>query len=314
MKRNLLLLSILLCLLMTSRAQENEAWCPPGATWHYTFYSALFFPYCTSLHYSGDETVGGKVCKRITTRLCKTNESSPDILWHEDDKYTYEEDGVVYIWQEQLSAFDTLYNFNAGIGDTWEIAVPLGAENNPIVSVVVLDTGIEEINNLKLRKLEVEYSCKDGDIGGEPHTTTICERVGDLKYHLYFAYGFCSGYADVDYDNSALRCYQDDAFPLYETGLAPYCDYQLVVSVEDNEKPEVFTVKPNPATDYVDIESESSLVEVIIYDISGRKVLSQQMNVFGARIDLSHLSGGTYFVLSRNVTGATEVKKIVVHR
>src|SRR5699024_2512407 len=72
--------------------------------------------------------------------------------------------------------------------------------------------------------------------------------------------------------------------------------YQSVpyMSVEDLYKSNL-TLYPNPVKDYLYIENLTENVQLTIYNLSGMKLLSQEINTSTENINVSHLSGGMYF-------------------
>ncbi|HLS29267.1 MAG TPA: T9SS type A sorting domain-containing protein [Flavobacteriaceae bacterium] len=66
------------------------------------------------------------------------------------------------------------------------------------------------------------------------------------------------------------------------------------MSVEDQQKSSL-TIFPNPVKNHLYIENLTENVQLTIYDLSGMKLLSQEINTSTESISLSHLSGGMYF-------------------
>ena len=70
-------------------------------------------------------------------------------------------------------------------------------------------------------------------------------------------------------------------------------------------------VYPNPASDYIFIETEQNC-EVSLIDLSGKKVLSSHYERGLNKIDVSDLDGGVYFVNTLMPDGSVNVKKIII--
>lgn len=68
---------------------------------------------------------------------------------------------------------------------------------------------------------------------------------------------------------------------------------------------------PNPSTDYLTIQSQEN-IWVSIYDIQGRKLLSEQINRNYQTIDVSSLQSGVYTIVLSDAN-TTYVQKIVKH-
>ena len=69
-----------------------------------------------------------------------------------------------------------------------------------------------------------------------------------------------------------------------------------------------FSIYPNPASDYIRINTKAQSLEVGIYTISGQLVMS---SVNETQIDISSLSGGLYFVDAK-VDGERVCQKLIV--
>ncbi len=67
----------------------------------------------------------------------------------------------------------------------------------------------------------------------------------------------------------------------------------IELSVQDNEKSSL-TFYPNPAQEEIYIENLTATAEIEIYNISGKKLLQQQVNSSTESINISNLSAGIY--------------------
>ena len=103
---------------------------------------------------------------------------------------------------------------------------------------------------------------------------------------------------------SQLGCTPSDPNPLPNT---------FNVNTAVNEIERSFEMYPNPTTtDFVvELKNSSEKISSIrIYDLAGKKVLSQKTNSSKSIIDVSALSSGSYFV-SIQVGERTEVRKLI---
>ena len=78
-----------------------------------------------------------------------------------------------------------------------------------------------------------------------------------------------------------------------------------------NETEFNFTIYPNPANDFVHIESGLLLEEVSIIDLTGRVVLFLEMNAERTQLDLSNLSSGYYSIIAKS-KHKTSIKQLVI--
>jgi hypothetical protein len=59
-------------------------------------------------------------------------------------------------------------------------------------------------------------------------------------------------------------------------------------------------IYPNPASDILNIRSEENIDKLIFSDLSGRKILDQQVNAKSLKLDISRCKKGCYLLTIRN--------------
>lgn len=305
MKIRLLLLA---CLFATTLSAQN--WCPPGALWKHSMYGFQCSGY-SELIYVGDTLIQSKTCKKINHRFlgynpmfAPTGTVNVSIANH----FTYESNKVVYYYNIN-SQFDTLFNFNANIGDVWlRVVSPHGGICNvlPRKPVEVLDTGSVILNSVQLKKLVLKYT----NVYMSTFTTTVIdtvyEKIGSKKNFLFpFV---CEG-AIVDPDilaGGAFRCYFDNSFGNYN--VTTNCNY--INSVEENyfiAQP-LLVMFPNPTTDYLAFSSNQEIVSVRVTDVLGKEY---SVRLLDERIDVSKLSSGIYFLHTTNKSERSVTGKFI---
>jgi hypothetical protein len=81
-----------------------------------------------------------------------------------------------------------------------------------------------------------------------------------------------------------------------------------IASVKENH----CVIYPNPASEYVDIQSDIYISEIRLFAEDGRLVWSKNnMNTLNERISLSALSTGLYFVQITDIEGNIVKKKVI---
>jgi hypothetical protein len=83
----------------------------------------------------------------------------------------------------------------------------------------------------------------------------------------------------------------------------PNCNLSAADFVKESTK-----VFPNPFTNSLQIESESSFVTMALYDVAGKQILSQN---FMNTIDTSNLAKGLYLLYLTTDDNEVVVKKVV---
>lgn len=110
-------------------------------------------------------------------------------------------------------------------------------------------------------------------------------RVGFLKVNNGLHRWYAGGSYDIDYNEEMIRFFTNT---LDVTGL-------------EEQTSESLTVYPNPATDFIQIESAEAIG---IYDLSGRLLMEGSGNM-----DVSSLPNGIYFIKA-----GSESKKLIINR
>lgn len=83
------------------------------------------------------------------------------------------------------------------------------------------------------------------------------------------------------------------------------------LSVNDTTiKKSIFRVSPNPASEFINIDSESKIKSLTIFDQSGKSILNESINAQKANINISRLTTGTYIVTAQTENGLQSAKII----
>jgi pimeloyl-ACP methyl ester carboxylesterase len=85
-------------------------------------------------------------------------------------------------------------------------------------------------------------------------------------------------------------------------GLASPCSSTLSSFAESKE--DRLKIYPNPASDYLYIDFESQNAQLFIYDVNGRQLVNETLNLSDSRIDVSNLPKGNYILTVRDEKGA----------
>ncbi|HLS30960.1 MAG TPA: T9SS type A sorting domain-containing protein [Flavobacteriaceae bacterium] len=137
-----------------------------------------------------------------------------------------------------------------------------------------------------------------------------CEMSENIDYHyIYF---------DEFWMNSDSYLGHDYVFPFHfyytinqleehrelivinDNGYEAHFQNVPYLSVEDHQISNL-TLYPNPTDDFLYIENLTNPVQIEIYDLSGKVMLSQEVNEAIRQVDVSQLSAGMYFYgLSQN--------------
>ena len=90
---------------------------------------------------------------------------------------------------------------------------------------------------------------------------------------------------------------------VYSNGNAFAIQLMLGANTSVNETvPETVSVYPNPSNGIINIKSSADVLDINVFDISGKIVYNTTLNG-NHRIDLSELDNGSYIIELRNSTG-----------
>lgn len=266
----------------------SQTWCDNGANWKYNYSSGFGSDGYVQISYIADTTILNKPCKKLKKE--RFVYYFPSSSSHHTDlafEYTYKENNIVYILA--LNEWDTLYNFNAQIGESWQFPKNLGYNLCMDISrFEVIDRGTKSINGITLEYLIVNIYF-EFDENTTPLTDTIIQKIGTTNFYM-FPHDFCNGFVDA-HEGGSFRCYSDDNFTTYKPNFPYKCDYHLGIEKLTDLN---ITIYPNPASNHISILSDLNEIQLVeITDLVGRKVLEfNNSNSF----DVSNLSKGIYQV------------------
>lgn len=255
-----------------------QSWCPPGATWTYTHSNNWTHEGYARYQYIGDTVIDGNNAQIISMHAAGYDFSmQANFSWDQGPYFTTVNGGLVSLWTG--SAFDTLYNFSASIGDQWQMNVPDGS--TPSVVVSVTDTGSTSIDGVPLRYLVTALNGSGSD--------TIMERLGSLSHQLV-----PWSMSITDQLDGPLRCYADVEIDHRQYWWAFGCESWVGV-----DKPSISAVTilfPNPGTDHFTLSLLPGPHTITLFDVTGRIVHQQRTTDAQATIDTARLPSGIYMV------------------
>jgi len=283
MKKVLLLL---ITGLLFSGISNSQSWAPQGSEWYYDFQSFNFFGY-VKISNIGDTVINGINCAILSKEQIFLDSLGQYNTIQLESEYMYSDEDKVYIYRQQT--FFTLYDFSANAGDYWEIPALLNGVCDSTGKIIVDSIETTVINNETLRVLYC--SAYDGSHWTLGHK--IVEKIGCIDSYMLPVGTTNCGVADI-YEAGALRCYSDDDFELYSTGIVEPCDY--IEGINDFQKNDLIDIFPNPSNGNFTIESDllnKSKFRIEIYDITGNLLINE---VHYSKHFKLNLQDGMYFV------------------
>lgn len=284
----------------------GQDFAPIGAKWYYTEQ----FAFSGDISYLLIESVGDTIIKG---KNCKILENNGGLMcaFHNTKDFVYFEDSIAYFYVPEIDTFQILYNLKAQKDSSWTIVFGMDFESKlDTIQVVVDSVSYVTINSKELKKLHVSYKSlnfgwEDLGYGGE-----IIERIGDKNY--LFNFYILSGIACDGNYSGGLRCYQDPELGFYSTGIAESCDYTYKwTGIESNSIDTDIKVYPNPASDWIEIQSNTEKELMIsIVDLSGKVLFNSKLSG-SSKIDLTSFQRGFYILKINQPEKLLETRKII---
>ncbi len=279
---------------------------PIGAKWYYTEQ----FAFSTDISYIWIESVGDTIIKGKNCKILKNN-GEFTCKFHNTENFVYFEDSIVYFFVPAIDTFQILYDLKAQKDSSWTIVFGIDwLSKLDTIQVIVDSVSYVTINSKELKQLHVSY--KSLNFGWEHlgYKSEIIEKIGDKNY--LFNLSSLSGIFCDDNYSGGLRCYQDPDFGFYSTGIAESCDYTYKwTGIKGNSLNSDIKVYPNPASDWIEIESRTNKELMInILDLSG-KVLVNYKFIGSSKFDLTSFQKGFYILRIIQSDNLIETRKII---
>ncbi|MFH2094745.1 MAG: right-handed parallel beta-helix repeat-containing protein [Bacteroidota bacterium] len=188
---------------------------------------------------------------------------------------------------------------------TGSYGIDMGSANIPVlVNCIVYDNETEWGGPADLRIWHVNtFDISFSDIGtgftsfgtGNIQADPLFVNPGAGDYHLQAGSpcvdaGTAAGAPAGDLDGNARDALVD---------IGAY-EYVLVGVFENNATNESLKIYPNPASDYINFQTEAEFTCIDIFDLTGRNIISATMAERKTRIDISCLPDGFYIVKTGN--------------
>ena len=280
---------------ITEAVVLNEIF-PLGSEWYYEIQNENGSITYQHLYQSGDTIVNDEPTQILVKINTLYDKGLRDEVTHE---YIQERDGKVYWWNKTLGEFTVLYDFNAEVGDEWEIKV--GTESLVMHVDAVEDFEYEGKTYRMLRVSDADDIFSGDIVCGIGHLTSFFpERLMDNRDGILV---------------EGLRCYWIEDELVFKLGDED-CDaiYDELHGIEEDGPSTPSTglvVYPNPTdgTLFVQTLRATSLPDQTyrITNLMGQTVLTGQITAENQQIDVSSLPQGMYFI-----TFASETRKFVV--
>ena len=269
MKTKLLILFFISSYLL-SNAQE---FAPVGAKWYYSF-----TPWSYPLRNEAIlvESIKDTVVNNINCRKMSGVGSN----------FIYSSGNKVFIFNNFINDFVKIYDFDLQAGDTLKFKYA----NDSSISAYIIDSVEFMSINSKIKKIQY-ISPQMPNMNGDNMWVFYGYNIEGIGNNNYLFPQFALADPLI---NGGLRCYEDSIIGYYNTGIVSVCDSTIMLGINENEFLP-FKLYPNPAKDYIFIESNSGNALAEIFSIDGK--LQKKYSIFyETSININDLAKGLYII------------------
>ncbi len=291
------------------------------ATWHYS-YSEFGYTGFKKIEHVKDTVIQGMDCLKFSVtgvRDLRTGPNPNDLV--QDKNAIFKS---IYLATRNDSVFNVsengdaqlLYDFNAQVGESWQIAVHDSLFNcfaKPVATVTSF--GTETLDNQILDVINVDFPRDTIDVNGTSNyqinsSATIGYKIykafGDIWYNVLFAPSpnTCDGtsFKVMQLSNHTLRCFSNDDISINLTSGA--CNSWAYISLAETTVSD-FKIFPNPSNDFIYIDAKNEITHVELLTIDGKQIRKE---AFSGSVELPKQSGMYLLVLHFKDGGKTAIK------
>jgi hypothetical protein len=287
-----------------AQTPDTSPWCPPGATWVYSFFSPtsnVYFRY----RYIKDTTILSRTVKLIeTTRVEFYGPAgSGGGYQSKPNEYYYNSNDSVFIFDN--NQFKFAYSFSPQVGDKWitgtgKVFCPQTNPDSDTITVTSISTitfGTRIFNyvytDAAARLYEINAIIKNIGPYGEPYPYIARNKCP-------FSAGFFQG----------LVCYSDDVRGIVSIpNQGSFTCHNIITALPLIIQDISFKIYPNPVHDMINLKTlNNGKASFIIFDITGKQMMSGKLE--GDRVNVSSLNQGFYF-LQLTINGKKNVSKFI---
>lgn len=287
---------------------------PDDAEWHYRYFTAFQLPTEQSDGYDhlwvdGIEIIDGIECQRIARHrhyFSINTLGNPDSEWEGpfveelSNQYVYSSGDTTFYYEE--GQFFILWIFDAPIGSTWESEIINEEDINIPVSTLytthVTGTGTIDFLGESRRFIDLQ-GIPDGGCSPFGHEVgRVVEGVGfiqtpSLAYMFpdYTSINGCAGLSETE--SFGLNCFYASDIGAYSM-VSDCTSFPVGLLESAFEGVKLF---PNPVEDIVQLQGLNAQVSLELQDLSGRQVLSKELQAQELSLDLSDVPAGMYVLI-----------------
>lgn len=287
---------------------HSQVWIDQGATWYYDW-SGIGEGGFHKIEYTHDTIIQGLNWEILKTENHKfMNVMGGGVVYTGftilPNRFTRMSGDTIYHLHN--GQFEILYNFNAIIGESWDLGVDtsLFGCSSSIVNVTQLGTDTLNATLVDWLFLEVD------SLSSEKITGKAWKRFGAESY-LFPIPQNCNN-SPVDLFTYSFRCFYDTSFTIYNNTLSS-CDSPLDIDEIKNHLS--FLIYPNPNSGNFQITNTpvSENLKLQVYNTLGEELYGLILPKWSQlqNINISNLNTGIYFAKLSSSTSSTSFKFFV---
>lgn len=312
---------LLIIILLISFNGKAQSWFNSGTTLHRPYHIDFHFPGYIKYTSNGTVTVNSLTCQQILAETKCIYMGNLATITNSYNIVTHYNNGLVTRHYPTTNTFDTIYNFNAVVGDQWCLS-PKSYTNCAKSKVIVTAVGTKTIQGVALKWLKVTINGYTAwNTFPNVYNDTIIERMGSKANDFLSGFNLCAWVSDGSY-GQWIRCYSDNQITNYKTNIdTNQCNFFMnTVSIsEESMNTKDIIIYPNPANDYIVIKhnqmsSKFTAIKFInIFNYSGQLLLRREIkNDESLTIRVGSYPKGIYFLKLIDEDSKTHTQKLIV--
>ena len=269
---------------------KSQVWGDFGSTWHYSYWNIGEGGFI-KIQFSGVTVIQNRNCQKLEVLRYRFF-SIPNVgmifagaMPLNPEFTSVSEDTVFYLVNNN---FRILYNFNAQVGDSWDLGVDTNDNFMCSKSIVVVDSiGTTVINNSNRRWIYL----RSVDSSSVVLNGKVIEGIGSVNEFLFPVIHNCNPAICPEIDNMQFLCYESQSIGLYNP-VNTICEPYLGVETIEFKEIKIY---PNPATNFLQIENISDKTIISIFSMDGKIQKSITLSDNGI-LKINELAEGIYII------------------
>lgn len=259
----------------------------------------IWAPGIMKMTFEKDTISDGRELRKFDREFTLIPRGIGDTIREKRSSFFFHSKNGVIEFSDDLIHFDTLFNFNASIGQKWNIYYNYFRNISDSMEVEILDTFRIDFAGRKLIAQSVKYS-RNGQLD---FYDTVIENLGN-KWHYFLPWDIGERGADGGH-GGPIKCFQNNELGTISFENSPdwsWIDFDCD-EISDKSFPvfEKAKIYPNPFRDFLTVESSSG-GSFFLKKYLG-KTLSKIWISYGKNeVDLQSLQPGVYFLSIENET------------